>query len=137
MRWCFAVLLLAACRTPPLDFDGGAPPPPVGAIDMAHAPRDLAVAVPPDLAMPSPTSCCSTPGNPGNELGVGKYCDQLSDCAGQPANLCATLGDPSAHFCTRACTPGQSDCGSGATCQCAGQQCACIPGECLMPPPGC
>lgn len=135
MRWCFAVLLLAACRTPPLDFDGGtAPPPPV--VDLAHGPRDLSSSKPHDLAAP-PTSCCGVPGNPGNELGVGKYCDTLADCAGLKANLCATVGNPNAHFCTRACTPGQPDCGSGATCQCVGMQCGCIPGECLMPPPGC
>lgn len=141
--WVVLVFLLAAaCRTPPLDADGGAPPPPPGsdlavARDLAGHPRDMAATR--DLSGP-PTSCCATPGNPGNELGVGKYCDTQSDCANQKANLCATIADPNAHFCTLLCTQGggNAQCGSGALCQCgANGQCGCVPGECVMPPPGC
>jgi hypothetical protein len=136
MRSVFALLLLlAACRTRPLDFDGGVP----GGIDLA-APlgsHDLAAPGMRDLAG-TPTSCCSTPGNPGNELGVGKYCQDSLDCTGG-VNLCASTIAPNLLFCTKACTMngGNAQCGSGAQCQCAGTQCACVPGECLMPPPGC
>lgn len=134
MRWCFAVLLLAACRTPPLDFDGGTTAPPPGSVDLAHGARDLAVAPRSDMWIPPPTSCCGQPGNPGNELGVGKYCQQHSDCAGQ-GDYC-TFG-AMAQFCSRACKPDQNDCGSGATCLCSFEGCGCIPDECIKPPPGC
>lgn len=136
MRSVFALLLLlllAACRTPPLDFgDGGE----ATTVDLAGvfthdmaAPRDL---------HSTPTSCCGVPGNPGNELGVGQFCQQSLDCLGK-ANICATTFAPNLTFCTIACSMngGNAQCGSGAVCQCANMQCACVPGECLMPPPGC
>jgi hypothetical protein len=141
----FALLLLvsalAACRTPPLDFDGGVP----GTADLAGGgggggggggSRDLAVA--PDLHS-TPTSCCGVPGNPGNELGVGKFCQNSTDCAGEKANICAATFASGLNFCTQVCTMGggNGQCGSGAQCQCGMGQCACIPGECVMPPPGC
>ena len=133
----FALLLLlctaVGCRTPPLDFDGGLPPG-----DLAGGGgRDLAVG--PDLHA-APTSCCGAPGNPGNELGVGKFCQTTIDCASQQANLCAATFAPGLTFCTQSCTMGggNAQCGSGGICQCAGQgQCACVPAECVTPPPGC
>jgi hypothetical protein len=137
MRSLFAVLLLlVACRTPPLDFDGGVPgaivdlaAPPGGARDLASGVRDLHA---------TPTSCCSTPGNPGNELGVGKFCNSSTDCSGNKASICSSTFAPNLNFCTTSCTMGNdAQCGTGATCQCAGMQCACVPGECIMPPPGC
>jgi hypothetical protein len=143
MRRLFAVLLLlAACRTQPLDFDGGFPGADLagGASDLSVGGRDLAVggrdfAVGRDLHG-TPTSCCGVVGNPGNELGVGKFCLDALDCQSTPAaKVCVSQ----LHFCTKTCTPNgpPSQCGSGAMCQCAGAQCACIPGECTMPPPGC
>ncbi|HWE31819.1 MAG TPA: hypothetical protein VHB97_27650 [Polyangia bacterium] len=131
----FALLLLLStavgCRTPPLDYDGGA-------FD------DLATGSGQDLAAPrdlhaTPTSCCGVDGNPGNELGVGKFCQSSLDCTGQQANICASTFAPGLTFCTKACTMGggNAQCGSGAQCQCANGQCACVPGECVMPPPGC
>lgn len=77
-------------------------------------------------------SCCQ-PGNPGNELGVGKYCAMSSQCTGQ-ANVCtAGLAGNTSGFCTMLCTQG-SDCGSNATCQCSssgsGSGCACVPTGC-------
>lgn len=136
MRWCFALLVLAAaCRTAPYDLDGGLPPGSVVA-DLAGGGRDLGGGGG-DLAG-LPTSCCGQAGNPGNEIGVGKFCQSSTDCQGQLANLCVTI--PGARFCTRSCSPtgGSAQCGSGASCQCgSGNQCACVPGECLTPPPGC
>jgi hypothetical protein len=137
MRSLFALLLLlAACRTPPLDFgDGGGEP---GA-DLAGPSVRRDMAVPRDLHS-IPTSCCGIPGNPGNELGVGKFCQTSMDCSGLKASICASTFAPNLTFCTLPCTMGggNAQCGSGATCQCGGaNQCACVPGECLMPPPGC
>jgi hypothetical protein len=75
---------------------------------------------------------CGHPGDVGNALGVGKYCSQIPDCSGQSAGICAILGDPNAHFCTKTCPMGSVDaCGSGATCACQGSQCGCVPDACL------
>ena len=135
----FALLLLlsAACRTPPLDYDGGIP----GTVDLAISQggeRDLAVRRSRDLSGP-PTSCCGKVGNPGNELGVGRFCQGQLDCSGIAANFCAAAISANLTFCTKSCVVdgGVAQCGSGAQCQCATGQCACVPGECTMPPPGC
>src|SRR3954469_277454 len=138
MRFCFAgllVLALSACRTPPLDFDGG----PQAGSDLAGTDFGRVV----DLAAPgdmhnTPTSCCGAPGNPGNEKGVGKFCNTSLDCTGRPANVCSSTFSPIFHFCTKACMPTvPGDCGSGASCQCVNMNCICAPGECVTPPPGC
>ena len=128
------LLTVAACRTPPLDFDGGVP----GADLAGQAGHDLALTQPPDLHF-TPTSCCGVPGNPGNELGVGKFCMQSLDCTSQQANICAATFAPNLTFCTKGCTMGggNAQCGSGGVCQCANMQCACVPAECITPPPGC
>ena len=137
----FTLLLLvstiAACRTPPLDVGDGS----LAVVsDMATTGgvHDLAAPITRDLHG-TPTSCCGVVGNPGNELGVGKFCLDSLDCASQSASLCAGTLAPGLNFCTMACTMGggNSQCGSGAQCQCAQGQCACIPGECVTPPPGC
>jgi hypothetical protein len=79
--------------------------------------------------------CCGQPGDTGNELGVGKYCNGFGDCTGM-ANLCANLGDPQLHFCTMVCQMG-GNCGAGAACQCQGSQCGCLPNSCLTMPSTC
>lgn len=124
------VLALTACRTPPLDYDGG-----VAGSDLAAGARDLAVA--PDLHA-APTSCCGKPGNPGNELGVGEFCHTNAECT-KKATTCASSFGPGLNFCTMPCAMGggNAQCGSGAQCECGQGQCVCVPGECLMPPPGC
>jgi hypothetical protein len=75
---------------------------------------------------------CGKQGDPGNELGVGKYCDTSSDCASaSKATLCATLGDPGAHFCTLACMSGDATgCGNNAACMCSNGECGCLPNQC-------
>jgi hypothetical protein len=76
---------------------------------------------------------CGHPGDPGNALGVGKYCNAIADCSGLTAGICAILGDPNAHFCTKTCMKGSTDaCGSEATCACQGSQCGCVPNACLQ-----
>ena len=134
-----ALLLLlsaAGCRTPPLDYDGGSPV--IADLAVDGRGRDLAMPRVRDLAG-SPTSCCGKVGNPGNEFGVGKFCQDSLDCKSIMATTCATTFAPNLTFCTMSCTMngGNKQCGSGAQCQCASGQCACIPGECTMPPPGC
>jgi hypothetical protein len=80
--------------------------------------------------------CGIGPGTTGNSKGVGKYCDTLGDCSGQDASLCATLGDPTAHFCTLVCDaamPAEPQCGEMATCECnGGSSCGCTPAACTQ-----
>lgn len=74
---------------------------------------------------------CGMAGDVGNDMGVGKYCAELSDCSGA-ASICAILGDPNAHFCTKTCAMGSTDaCGDNATCACQGGSCGCVPNTCL------
>jgi hypothetical protein len=84
-------------------------------------------------------SACGQPCDPGNSLGIGRYCSVTSDCSGtQVPTICATLGDPSEHFCTALCDApdagdagtGLASCGANATCQCQGGQCGCYPTTC-------
>src|ERR1700744_1215250 len=122
----FALLLLVSalgCRTPPFDTDGGL----VTTEDMAISSGSRDMRAPRDLRA-TPTSCCGVEGNPGNELGVGKFCQGSTDCAGAQANICGTTFAPNLTFCTMACmTDGSTtECGSGAQCQCAQNQCACV-----------
>lgn len=82
--------------------------------------------------------CCNDPANTGNEKGVGKYCNDSGQCSGTSAVFCATIGDPTEHFCTMPCTMGSTTtCGTGASCQCQNNQCGCVPDVCVTPPPGC
>ena len=85
-------------------------------------------------------SVCGHPGDVGNSLGVGKYCQKLTDCTSNPkATLCSTLGSDNAFFCTMTCTPpandmGSTECGENAFCQCgsgsAQSGCGCYPNSC-------
>src|SRR5262245_37850522 len=87
----------------------------------------------PDAAPDAFTTLCGHPGDMGNELGIGKFCAQVSDCFGTPtATVCAILGNPDAHFCTKSCsmTGSAGQCGTMASCQCQGQ-CGCFPDACL------
>ncbi|MFI5300976.1 MAG: hypothetical protein ACHREM_23080 [Polyangiales bacterium] len=87
-----------------------------------------------------PEAGCTGPCDHGNALGVGMYCNGFADCSGNStARLCASLGDPTLHFCTFLCTKpdagGANPCGEGATCQCGsgsgGSGCGCTPNACL------
>lgn len=122
---CFAILS-AACNGS--GGNGGNQPGP----DLAMAPADLA---------PFP-SVCGKPGDTGNSLGVGKFCQTLDDCSGNSkAKICPIVFAPDsmAYFCTLTCTPtdgGANTCGENASCQCQGGQCACTPDRCLGSPDG-
>jgi hypothetical protein len=98
---------------------------------------DLASSGSTDMAGATSGLCCGQPGDPGNELGVGKYCTGFTECSGLMASFCANLGgDAQLHFCTMACSAG-GNCGAGATCQCQGGQCGCVPDSCLNMPSTC
>lgn len=90
----------------------------------------------PDAAEPDAfESDCGKPGDVGNELGIGKFCLSLSDCADTvAAPLCSSLGGPDTHFCTKRCTMGgpADQCGTATMCVCNGSnQCGCTPSVCL------
>ena len=80
-------------------------------------------------------SDCGKPGDVGNELGIGKFCASLNDCATtQSAPLCSSLGSQDTHFCTKTCQMGgpADQCGTATMCVCnAGNQCGCTPSVCL------
>lgn len=73
-------------------------------------------------------------------MGIGRFCNTIDDCKGTKVpTLCATLGDPSEHFCTNVCNPpdaaadaggGLESCGENALCECQGGQCGCYPTTC-------
>jgi hypothetical protein len=84
-------------------------------------------------------SACGQPCQAGNSLGIGRFCNHISDCQGTKLpTLCATLGAPNEHFCTAMCSPADAgdeagfpqNCGENATCQCQGTQCGCFPTAC-------
>ena len=88
------------------------------------------------------SSFCGQPCDPGNEFGVGHFCNGITDCYGLKAALCATLGNPGAHFCTMHCqlvpdsgiepdSGPTTNCGQGATCTCQSDQCGCTPNTCM------
>jgi hypothetical protein len=90
----------------------------------------------PDAASTSDAfqSACGHPGDTGNEMMIGKFCQSFGDCP-QTAPLCSVIGDPTTHFCTRTCSgsgSGSAQCGTNTTCTCnASNQCGCTPNSCL------
>jgi hypothetical protein len=80
-------------------------------------------------------STCGLPGDEGNELGIGRFCETLGDCAGAAdAPLCSNIGDATTWFCTRTCADETDDgvCGAGAECTCGDGGCGCTPSVCLQ-----
>lgn len=78
---------------------------------------------------------CAAPNDPGNEVGVGRFCAPSGgQClsTGKPANLC--LGDfiegAFTNFCTMICAS-DADCGAGAFCGYDSTR-ICIPSKCVM-----
>ena len=117
MRWFVIAFVIAACTSEKAASHADASPPD---------------ATPADAF----SSSCGKPGDQGNELGVGKFCATLNDCANTPsAGLCSNLGDATTFFCTRICqSNGPADqCGTGATCTCdSSNECGCTPTTCLQ-----
>jgi hypothetical protein len=110
--------------------------------DIMNLSPDLTMmVVQPDLSY---QSSCGFPGDqPLNATGIGKFCEEILDCKpavmGDPnwkADLCSNFGDPTSHFCTFQCTPGNGDCGTGALCVCNNLGCGCAPATCAPPDAG-
>ena len=92
-------------------------------------------------------SQCGHYGDPGNSIGVGKFCMTIDDCTqgNMQTNLCTAIGNAfnmnhadDTYFCTiYPCHQdgGVAACGENATCVCGsggGQMgCACTPNYCL------
>ena len=133
MQLRIAIVLAAALAACSSKSSGNPPHPDAGAA-IADAPTSH----PPDAPGATPdafASTCGMPGDQGNELGVGKFCQTLNDCNGTPsAPLCSNLGDETTFFCTKFCSAnGSADqCGTAATCTCnSSNQCGCTPNACL------
>jgi hypothetical protein len=93
-------------------------------------------------------SGCGQPCDKGNSLGVGQFCNNLTDCTQtQKAHLCSSLnnspGNLPTYFCTFRCMAADAEapeggpvyptsCGDNATCSCddAGN-CGCTPNSCI------
>jgi hypothetical protein len=102
----------------------------------AGAPSATPDAAAPDLFSPS---LCGRPGDVGNGIGVGRYCEAFSDCAGNgKATYCVRVVDPQRFFCSLPCEGdgGAGACGDGASCQCSQLGCGCTPDRCVAPPDG-
>lgn len=79
---------------------------------------------------------CGHPGDVGNEIGVGRFCQTIQDCiVNTKATVCTTLGDDKNFFCTLVCVAGgpADQCGTAASCACQGGQCGCHPDACGGP----
>jgi hypothetical protein len=79
---------------------------------------------------------CAAAGDPGNDVGVGKYCtNQGHECSGG-ASMCLadyTMG-AFGDFCTKLCSQ-DADCGTGATCNGSGTSPKiCFPSACAPKP---
>lgn len=80
-------------------------------------------------------STCGHPGDPGNSIGVGKYCEVQGDCS-TGGTVCSHPFSPEDYFCTLPCSPGTPTCGENANCVCQNKQCGCLPVACGGLPQG-
>jgi hypothetical protein len=124
MRIMLVVLVaLAGCGD-----DGGAAD--FGA-DLSASPADMSAVR--DLSI---YSTCGHPGDPGNSIGVGKFCVVQGDCS-TSGTVCAHPFSPDDYFCTLPCSPGNpATCGENANCVCQNNQCGCLPAACGGLPQG-
>jgi hypothetical protein len=85
-------------------------------------------------------SACGKPGDPGNSLGVGKFCtvgEFIAQCGmNKRATACTNIAVNDEFFCTMVCdgTDGGApdQCGENAHCACdpKGRGCGCYPDYC-------
>lgn len=131
MKLRIAIVLAAALAACGTSSSGNPPHPDAHTGSSTDAPPPHPDGPPADAF----ASTCGQPGDQGNELGVGKFCQTLNDCNGTPsAPLCSNLGDETTFFCTKFCTSGGSadQCGTAASCTCnSNNQCGCTPNACL------
>jgi len=98
--------------------------------------------MPADLSAGGPDlriqSRCGQPGDTGNELGIGAYCDNSTPCTGMNT-ICSSIRNDAANpqlntfFCTTLCQAGSNTCGTNASCVCEGGLCGCAPDRCPRP----
>ena len=111
--------------------------------DTSNLTPTATAATPTLVATPTSTlaaaTTCGQPGDTGNDLGIGRYCTAHSDCAGQPADICASAFNVSLPpVCIVAPCDGTTNCGAGASCACGALGCGCLPNACgtgLTPTP--
>jgi hypothetical protein len=108
--------------------NGDTAPQDLGVADL-RAIEDMTILV--DLRV---VSSCGQPGDPGNEVGVGKFCSTQAECTS--GTVCTHAFNEDTYFCTTACAASGIDpsCGSGAYCQCSTGGCGCVPGTCASLP---
>lgn len=74
---------------------------------------------------------CGVPGDPGNSVGVGKYCTTRGrECVGNGAATFCIAGFSSHNYCTVTMCTSDEECGEGATCVTEGPGSACVPDYC-------
>lgn len=89
-----------------------------------------------DAYVRDPAKNCVKPGSPGNEKGIGAYCEPGgAPCVGDAGSLLVCTGGfpgvpDTAWFCTRGCTVDQ-DCGTDAFCLSNSLGTGCVPRSCL------
>lgn len=82
------------------------------------------------------TATCGSPGDKGNEMGVGKYCTEGGgQCLGTGSPICsADIQLNGSGICSKACNT-DVDCGTGATCYQDTLGKGCKPDVCTTTPP--
>ena len=76
---------------------------------------------------------CASPGDPGNDQGVGRECTAGGgECTGG-ATICLAdyVSGDFGNFCTKICST-DADCGAGAACRGSGSMAACFPEGCTL-----
>ncbi len=89
----------------------------------------LTIVTPFETETPVDPDACVQPGDPGNELGVGRFCTVSGDCDGE-ASLCLAAFVPDRTYCTIIGCAEDVDCGSDAFCGIDAAGSACIPVAC-------
>jgi hypothetical protein len=77
---------------------------------------------------------CASPGDPGNDQGVGRECTAGGGQCTGGATICIAdhTSAPFGNFCTKVCST-DADCGAGAVCSGTGSVAVCFPDACTQP----
>lgn len=85
----------------------------------------------PQGRMPGETGC-AMPTDTGNSLGVGRYCEDATDCRGNGrATFCLAPFDAASNFCSFIGCRSDAECGEDTTCVMQAAGSACVPNACL------
>jgi hypothetical protein len=125
-------IVLAALAVGPMPSCGSSDSPEPPVTPVTTGPDSSVDAAPPEAAPGrDPNANCVKPGAPGNEKGVGQYCENGAQCAKD--TFCTAdfgaLTPPDHWFCTMLCAAG-TDCGSSAYCDKSTGTSACVPTAC-------